>query len=190
MPRIRPAPKNAAPVGAAFLLRSALQRLSAHLLLAQMPKLGCQPSTCRHAPAHMRAMRFGRHRPFPPVTQVVAVQTRSNDVVGCVSAPFRTGVKMLSRALQDFRQSARLATDRQTGIWGFIPYGEVAVKTAAPLFEHLLTTQVLKCFHGTGTPFDFMRSECATSQGDAPRQEAYARARPDYSWFRSPDSET
>lgn len=37
-----------------------------------------------------------------------------------------------------------------------------------------------------GSPFNFVRSECAAPLGGAPRREAYARARPDFPWFRSP----
>lgn len=70
---------------------------------------------------------------------------------------------MLGSALEGFRQSTRLAIYRQTVTQGFIPHGQAAVEAAAPLCGHFLTTQILQCFHGTGTPFDFMRSECATS---------------------------
>jgi hypothetical protein len=138
----------------------------------------------------MSAMRFRRPWPFPPVTRVVAEQAGGNDVVSVVRTTLGTRMEMLGSASEDFRQSTRLAIYRQTVAKGFIPYGQAAVEAAPPLCGHFLTTQILQCFHCTGTPFNFMRSECATSQVDAPWQEAIARARPEISWFHMPKRET
>jgi hypothetical protein len=154
------------------------------------PNLRRMPSSRRHALLHMHAVPFGRLWPFPPVTRVVAVPAGGNDVVRGIRTTLGTRMEMLGGAAEDFRQASRPAGYRQTQVQGLIPHVETAVIAESLLCDHLLTAQILKCFHGTDTPFDFMRSECAASQGDAPRQEAYARARPEISWFRRPDSET
>jgi hypothetical protein len=122
-----------------------------------------QPSTGRHALLHMSAMRFGRQRPFPPVTRVVAVPAGGNNVVSGVRTSLGTRMEVLGRASKDFRQTSRPPGYRLKRIQGFIPHGQAAVEAAAPLSDHFLTTQILQCFHGTGSPFDFMRSECAAS---------------------------
>ena len=154
------------------------------------PNLRRMPSSRRHALLHMHAVPFGRLWPFPPVTRVVAVPAGGNDIVRGIRTTLGTRMEMLGGAAEDFRQASRPAGYRQTQVQGLIPHVETAVIAESLLCDHLLAAQILKCFHGTDTPFDFMRSECAASQGDAPRQEAYARARPEISWFRRPDSET
>jgi len=68
-----------------------------------------QPSTRRHALLHMRAMRFGRQWPFPPVTRVVAEQAGGNDVVSAVRTTLGTRMEVLGRASEGFRQFARPA---------------------------------------------------------------------------------
>ena len=154
------------------------------------PKSRREPSSRRHALLHMRAVRFGRQWSFPPVTCVVAEQAGSNDVVSGVGTTLGSRMEMLCGASEDFRQFSRPAVYRQTRVQGFIPQREIAVKAAPPLCDHLLTAQILQCFHGTGTPFDFVRSECATPVTDAPRLEAPARARPGNPWLRIPDRKT
>ena len=121
------------------------------------PNLRHQPSSRRHALLHMRAVRFGRQWPFPPVTRVVAEQAGGNDVVSGVRTTLGTRMEVLGRASEDFRQTS-CAGYRQTSIHGFIPHGKIAVKAAPPLCEHLLTAQILQCFHGTG-PFIRLREK-------------------------------
>ena len=127
------------------------------------PNLRHQPSSRRHALLHMRAVRFGRQWPFPSVTRVIAEQAGGNDVIRGVRTTLRSRMEMLRGASEDSRQSSRPVGYWQTRVQGNIPHGKIAVKTAPSLCKHLLTAQILQCFHGTGTPFDFMRSECAAS---------------------------
>jgi len=68
-----------------------------------------KPSSRRHALLHMRAVRFGRQWPFPPVTRVVAEQAGGNDVVSGVRTTLGTRMEVLGRASEGFRQFARPA---------------------------------------------------------------------------------
>ena len=70
-----------------------------------------------------------------------------------------------------------------------IPHWQAAVVTPPSLRMHLGLADIFDFSHNTGSPFNFVRSECAASETDAPRREAYARARPDFSWFRNPDND-
>lgn len=122
------------------------------------PNLRHQPSSRRHALLHMRAVRFGRQWPFPSVTRVIAEQAGGNDVITGVRTTLGSRMEMLCGASEDFRQSSRSAGYWQTRVQGFIPHREIAVKAAPPLCEHLLTAQILQCFHGTG-PFIRLREK-------------------------------
>jgi hypothetical protein len=97
---------------------------------------------------------------MPPL---VAEKTGGDDVLRRVCATLGSREEMLCSASENLRMSDTPAFRRRTIIDGVIPHRQAAIVAAAFLREHLRPADVLKCSHSTGTPFDFVRSECAAS---------------------------
>jgi hypothetical protein len=97
---------------------------------------------------------------MPPL---VAEKTGGDDVLRRVCATLGSREEMLGRASKRLRLSIAPAIRRRTIIGGVIPHRQTAVIAAAFLREHLRPADVVQCSHATGTPFDFVRSECAAS---------------------------
>ena len=109
-------------------------------------------------------MLFRGARPPHAVSGAVTVQTRGYNVGGGIFAAFRANVQMLRGAFER-RQRPTLRSER----WrGGIPHGQSAIVTAASLSDHFLSADIGELWHVKDTPFDFVRSECATSIGTLP----------------------
>jgi hypothetical protein len=121
-----------------------------------------QPSARSHSPLHMRAMHFGRPWLFPAMPNVIAVPTSGNNIVSGIHTTFRTRVEMLGRASQVLWQGFRSAVRLRDRVSSIIPHRQAAVIATAALCDHLFLSYLLQCSHDTGTPFDFVKSECAT----------------------------
>jgi hypothetical protein len=93
----------------------------------------------------------------------VAEKTGGDDVLRRVCATLGPRVEMFGRTSERLRLSITPAFRRRTIIEGFIPHRQAAIVAAAFLREHLRPADVLQYSHGTGPPFDFVRSECAAS---------------------------
>jgi hypothetical protein len=93
----------------------------------------------------------------------VAEETGGDDVLSRIRSTLGPGVEMLGSASEDPWFLITPASRRRTIVEGVIPHLQAAIVAAAFLRTHLRPSDVLECFHGTGTPFDFVRSERATS---------------------------
>lgn len=145
-----------------------------------MWKLRCQPLSRCHAFLNMRAMCIWSQWLFFAMAPRVAIETGGDNVLRSVNAALGPSTQMLGSTPQHLLHSPRAADFWQFMIHCRIPHWKTAIVTLAPLRMHLGQADSLYFSHNTGSPFGFIRSECAAPGTDAPRREAYARARPDF----------